>query len=278
MKKTKYLALVLVVAIMMMGAGYAIWSDQVFLTTTVKTGNFDMAITSLTTRTGDNEVQNEIQYANNNKGFHKTDWTHANLAATATGFNDNEAWVEFNGLYPGGAVQVDMKMTNRGTIPAKLKSVTVSEITESVPGLFNLLTAQTSWKADIDGAITLDVKDQQDDWAHVDNFAVWRDVKNAMTALVASTDEHNLVIEPNGWFALGDGEEDNCIVFKLDSSAGNKYQNANCKFKITFNWEQWAEDPLANPYEEYGGDGFIDGINTDWNTNNVANPGRGPRP
>jgi hypothetical protein len=261
MKKTKLIALTMVVAIMLMGAGYAIWSDQVFLTTTIKTGEFDIQITDVSTRTGDNEIQNEIQYAGGNKGFHKTDWTHANNAKV--GHNKNEAWVELRDLYPGGAVQVDIRMDNMGTLPAKLESIVVSNIDESVPGLFNLLTVQSSWKADIDGA----EDKKQDAYDHVDDFKYWRSVQDGMNALVDNTKAygtHGLVIEPGGWLALGDETEENCIVFKLDSSAGNKYQNASCKFKITFNWEQWASDPLAKPYEEYGGDGDKDGIQTSW--------------
>lgn len=256
MKKTKLIALTMVVAIMMMGAGYALWSDQLTLDTTVKTGKFDMQITEATTRTGDEELKNEEQYADGNKGFHKADWTHSKKV----GHNETSAWVEFNDLYPGGAVQVDLKMENMGTIPARLKSIVVSDVTESVPGLYNLLTAQTSWKADIDGAVE---KEEKDAYGHVEQFKVWRGVQDAMNTLVADTNAYGtngLVIEPGGWFALGDGTEDNCIVFKLDSSAGNTYQNANCKFKITFVWEQWASDPLANPYEVYGGDGDIDGV------------------
>ena len=42
MKKTKSLALVLVVAIMMMGAGYAYWTEDLTINTTVDTGILDV--------------------------------------------------------------------------------------------------------------------------------------------------------------------------------------------------------------------------------------------
>ncbi|WP_019228719.1 hypothetical protein [Sedimentibacter sp. B4] len=247
MKKTKLIALTMAVAIMMMGAGYAIWSDQVFLTTKVSTGNFDMTIDKITTRTGDNEKQNE----QHDPMWHSYDWT--NLVR-AEKLNANEAIVEFSDMYPGGVVQVDMTMVNNGSIPAVLKDVKVEYLSGNQE-LFNLLRAQTSWKADIDG------DGDQDDWAHVEwNKDPWYKLPAALKALVANTKSNNLVIEPNGWFALGDGTEDGCIKFKLDPSAGNEFQKQAVRFKITFDWEQWASDPNANGYDNYGGDGEIPGI------------------
>jgi hypothetical protein len=248
MKKTRFIALALVVAIMLMGAGYAAWSDQVFLTSTVRTGNFDMEITKLSARTGDNQAQNEAH-----------DWHHFDWTDTGTfEFNGTSAVVELKDLYPGGVVQIDMTMANSGTIPAKLKSIDVELLNESEEGLFDLLRAQTSWKADIDGA---DVPDKQDAWAHVEwDRDPWYKVPGALNALVNNLKDNNIVIEPNGYLSLGDGTEDGCIKFKLDPSAGNEYQNKSCKFKITFNWEQWATDPNANPYDGtdgYGGDGDV---------------------
>jgi hypothetical protein len=249
MKKTKLIALVMVVAIMLMGAGYALWSDQVSLTTKVSTGNFDMAITKVTTRTGDNQTQNEVH------NWHSYDWTHS----VSKSFTANEAIVEFGDMYPGGMVQVDMTMTNNGTIPAKLKSVDVEYLSGNEE-LFKLLRAETSWKADINGDGT------QDDWAHVE-WGTWYKLPKALKALVDNVNNNNLVIEPNGWFALGDGTEDGCIKIKLDPSAGNEFQNESVRFKITFDWEQWASNPNDNPYDDpgqgqtgpdgYGGDGDI---------------------
>lgn len=49
MKKTRYLALVLVVAIMMMGAGYAYWTDTLVVNSTVNTGYLDVDFTKIET-------------------------------------------------------------------------------------------------------------------------------------------------------------------------------------------------------------------------------------
>ncbi|NLC67743.1 MAG: hypothetical protein GX754_02925 [Clostridiaceae bacterium] len=250
MKKVRFISLALVAAIMLMGAGYAIWSDQTFATATVKTGLFDMAITNARVRTGDNELQNE----KHNPRWHSYDWTHGKVVW----FNANEAVVEFTDLYPGGMVQIDLLLENKGTLPAKLKSATV-EFLDGNEALFNLLRIQTSWKADIDG------DGNQDTWSHVENWQYWRPIQAGLNKLVEDTRSRNLVIEPGGWFSLGELEEEEeleegCIKIKLDSSADNSFQQQYCKFKITFNWEQWAADPNDNPYDGYGGDGDIPGI------------------
>jgi len=251
-KRAKFLMLVLIVAIMLIGAGYAIWNEELFLTTTVRTGKFDVEITGVGTRTGDDQRKNEAH------DWHKYDWTHGVKANTKVLPDGNSAIVEFKDLYPGGVVQVDMKFENKGTIPAKLKGARV-ELLSGNEDLFNLLRAQTTWKADVNGD---GVKDK---WAHVNQD--WWTVQRALDKLVESTNKVNLVIEPGGWFTLGaeseEVEEENCILFKLHPDAGNEYQNQYCKFKITFDWEQWAKDPTQNPYDGengYGGDGDIQEI------------------
>jgi hypothetical protein len=250
--KKKFLALTMASAIMLMGAGYAAWSDSTSLTSTVNTGKFDMQITDASLRTGSNQSQNQVH------NWHKYDWTKSGTVSHTS----SSVIASFDNLYPGGVVQVDSTTKNMGTVPAKLASVTV-EYLDGNRNLFNLLRAQTSWKADITGDGT------QDKYAHVEDFTTWRGLQDAMNQLVASTTSNNLVIEPKGWFALGDGTEDGCIQIKLDPGAGNEFQNQSCRFKITFNWDQWASDPNSNPYDAnadsskgdvlpgYGGDGDL---------------------
>ncbi len=242
MKKTKLIALTMAVAIMLMGAGYAIWSDQVFLDTTVRTGKFDMAITSLTTRTGDREDANLAHK------WHQYDWTHSGEKS----FNANQATVEFLDLYPGGVVQLDMMMKNLGTIPAKLVSVDVEQIGGNEK-LYEYLQANTTWKADIDGKAE---PNEEDKYGHVNKQ--WYSVDGAMEALVADLTKNNIIIEPNRWLKLGDDTEAGCIYFRLNPDAENDLQNKSVKLKFTFNWEQWASDSDSNPYTNYGGNGDFD--------------------
>ncbi|MGE4274018.1 MAG: hypothetical protein AB7E31_14345 [Desulfitobacterium sp.] len=244
--KKKFLAIAMASAVMLTGAGYAAWTDSTVLESTVRTGNFDMQISKASTRTGDNQAQNEAH------DWHSYDWTHSGQVW----FDANTAVVEFKDLYPGGMVQVDLTQVNKGSIPAKLKSVEVKYL-EGNRAVYNNLLAQSSWKADING------DGSQDAWDHVDGWKTWDSLSEEVNQLIASTDQRNLVIEPNGWFALGDGTEDGCIKFKLNPDVGNEFQNQSVKFQIKFNWEQWATDPDANPYDKgvdlpgYGGDGDL---------------------
>lgn len=250
MRKTRFIALALAVAVMLMGAGYALWSDKTVVTTTVKTGNFNMDITSASIRTGDMELANERM------GWHWYDWTHGDYHRDVK-ISDNKKSVviEARDLYPGGAFRFDMRVKNNGTIPAKIKSIDVEKLYESKEGLFDLMGAKYTWNIDVDS-------DGNYDHLHFGGGNNWRSIQNSMNHLVASASNMNLVIEPGDSIGFGSEDEPGCIEFKLDPSAGNEYQNQRCVFKITFNWEQWASDPAANPYPYYGnyGDGDITGI------------------
>lgn len=236
MKKTKFIALALAVALMVMGAGYAYWTDSVTLTNKITTGNFDMQITDATTRTGDNQSQNE------DHDWHQYDWTHK---VSVDDSDPNIAIVEFDDMYPGGQVDVTLNTKNMSTIPAKLKSIDV-ELIDGNEEVFNLLKAQSSWKADIKG------DGEKDAWKHVEQFKHWRNLENALENKFIQSVE-GLVIEPNGYLNTR-------VALKLDPSAGNDLQNKTLKFKVTFNWEQWSTNPQSNPYDGdngYGGDGDL---------------------
>lgn len=245
MRKTRFIAMVLVVALMLVGAGYAAWSDQVFLKTTVRTGNFNMEVTKAGLRTGDNDSQN---YAHN-PPWSQYDWTHSGDIDIVNG---NTVEVEFLDLYPGGVVHVDMTTTNKGTIPAKLKSIDV-EFTGGNEELFNNLLAAVSWKADITG------DGVQDKYGHVNELKFLYGVERTLEVeTIEQLNDRNIVIEPGGWLSFDSNEEveeDNCIRFMLNPEAGNEFQNKNCRFKVTFNWEQWSTTPGVDNRDTYGGDG-----------------------
>lgn len=241
MKKTKLIALTMAVAIMMMGAGYAIWSDQVFLDTTIRTGDFDMQITKATVRTGYRQADNEVHH------WHHFDWTDGNSSDNVT-YDANTAVVELKDLYPGGVVQVDMTTTNNGTIPAKLASVNVQFLGGNAD-LFNSLLAKTTYKVDINGDKVMDYNDNVQ--------RPWQPIQTAMNTFVSDTINNNIVVEPEGWLSLGLDDEDGCIQFKLSEDAPNALQNQSVRFKMTFNWEQWTTNPNSNPYHDYGGDGDL---------------------
>lgn len=239
MKKTRFIALALVVALMLMGAGYAAWSEPLSLTSTVKTGNFNMEITQASIKTGDDYAKNHSH------NWHEYDWTHDGDQEVSIYNNKNQVIVEFKDLYPGGCVGLGMTAKNIGTIPAKLKSIKV-EFLSGNEALFNALQAQSCWKADIKGDGTYGNSH------HVNNWNNWYGVKRELeTELINSLNDENVIIEPDGSLMF----INNGFKFRLSPSAGNDLQNEGCKFKITFNWEQWSTDPNTDNFTTYGGDG-----------------------
>jgi len=108
MKKTKFLALVLVVAIMMMGAGYAAWQETLTINHTVSTGNVDVDLAN------GNIVVYSTEDATTPDGL-------TNRKAEVVG-NEQEATVRLTNLYPGAKVVATIPVTNNSTIPVKYLS------------------------------------------------------------------------------------------------------------------------------------------------------------
>lgn len=112
MKKTKYLALVLVVAIMMMGAGYALWTDTLVVNSTVKTGILDVDFIEIA------EPVNDPTLVTVYSGI-ETLSTHAD----DNGWDRDKVVVRIGNLYPGAKVTRTITLKNVGTIPVKVDSL-----------------------------------------------------------------------------------------------------------------------------------------------------------
>ena len=113
MKKSKFLALVLTVAVMLMGAGYAYWTDSVKINNTVKTGNLEVKLEQ-----GDIEVS---EYA---CGCVDLDPCDAHTAK-----------VRLCNLYPGAKAHVSIPFKNVGTIPVKFDGVPTNTAPTGSDGL-----------------------------------------------------------------------------------------------------------------------------------------------
>lgn len=113
MKRTKFLALVLVVAIMMMGAGYAAWQETLTINHTVSTGNVDVDLSNGTAVVFENDTINTPD------GLEHT--------PTVVG-SEQEATVTLTNLYPGAKVVVTIPVKNNSTMPVKYESTTSSGV------------------------------------------------------------------------------------------------------------------------------------------------------
>lgn len=114
MKKSKFLALALAIAVMLMGAGYAAWTDQLNITDTIKTGHLDVHFVDLE---GNSELTladyetGSVSYTQDGEGG-QNDWD----TATAT----------INNVYPGGNFTIKYRLFNNSTMPVKLQSLSLS--------------------------------------------------------------------------------------------------------------------------------------------------------
>lgn len=221
MKRTKVLALVLAVSIMLMGAGYAAWTDTFYVQNTVSTSNLDM------------QIDNAYFYDGDNLGEPQRAWTEATID-----YRDaNALVVTASDLYPGADVRLDIYSSNHSNVPVKFDSATV-EFLEGDWALFNELSARGAIQYDTDGP---EVKflPYSESFGYNTNPAL-----NKLTNLSANLQGalDGMVLHENGTLYFDDTEE-GCIRFGLPITAGNEFQNKTCKFKITFNFGQ--TDPAA---------------------------------
>lgn len=105
MKRTKFLALVLAVAVMLMGAGYAIWTDAITINNTVNTGHVNVTVQNGT-----------IAFDELVTGSAVVDTIDA---------TNHTAAVTLNNLYPGAVNTITIPYTNNSTIPVKFSAAPI---------------------------------------------------------------------------------------------------------------------------------------------------------
>ena len=119
MKRTRLLAFSLVFALMLMGVGYAYWSDTLTVEGTVDTGTLDvnytetMAVTYL-------EDFSDGTFGSNNEAYDGTGVTAvATGSIVPTSEVDDSVDVALGNLYPGCEGTIHFQVINDGTIPVK---------------------------------------------------------------------------------------------------------------------------------------------------------------
>lgn len=115
MKKVKYIALILVLALGLIGGAYAAWTDVLNVAGTVATGDINVVFTEAVSNdagdTGDpgqpegkDVASTEVDIINEGKALKVT----------------------VNNAYPGYVSRVDYKVKNNGSVPVKLQNKTVT--------------------------------------------------------------------------------------------------------------------------------------------------------
>ncbi|NMA95953.1 MAG: hypothetical protein GX974_07925 [Clostridiales bacterium] len=118
MKRTKFILMAVVVALVLMGAGYAAWSQVFELRGTVSTGELFVDVTQ-----GDHEYEvldSDGEIVTDGELDTKEDYLDLSVNSSKTGEGEGETLTEINftlnDMYPGTRVISNLKFTNRGTI------------------------------------------------------------------------------------------------------------------------------------------------------------------
>jgi predicted ribosomally synthesized peptide with SipW-like signal peptide len=113
------LFMVLVILLALLGVGYALWSDTLVITGTVETGNVDMAFSPCTTN--DEGVDPGYEKDVASCGCEPSD---GDLSDGTDDTGPDALTISIENGYPSYSCEVSYDMTNMGSIPVHLYSVT----------------------------------------------------------------------------------------------------------------------------------------------------------
>lgn len=145
MKKTKFLALSLVVALGLTGTAFAYWGQDIASNTTVNTGKLEVAV--------QNPECRAYVYGGDNSGNAWDGWVITDFGTVAnaknlvpaeirdkyvkTSVNNNIVTANVANMYPGSKINVVYDVLNTGSIPVKIKSLTVGQMTSTLADHYN---------------------------------------------------------------------------------------------------------------------------------------------
>lgn len=141
MKRSKLLALTLVVAIMMMGAGYAAWTDVLKLNTTINTGELEISL--------EQPIVSSVNVKELTPDGVRAANAEDNIIVTAPDINLESKTVtfEFENLFPGTQAYTTFWARNTGTMPVAINAIDLSWETkddgpDNIESLANAITVQ----------------------------------------------------------------------------------------------------------------------------------------
>lgn len=171
MKKIGLLCLALVLALGSLGVGYAMWSDTLTIKGNVNTGEVHVIFASQY----DNDVKNDDPNVPGSwSGFPSPTWSgtryNKDVGSTTSTYEGTSAQFLITNGYPSywGSVIWDVK--NTGTIPVKLHSVTLVELSKGGDPVWTgsfALTIGTRYYVDVDVPLIDTSLDAGDDFSFI---------------------------------------------------------------------------------------------------------------
>lgn len=200
MKKTKIIVLSLFISIMLIGAGYAAWTEKIGLDGIVKTGDLKVELYS------DSNFP-YIEY-NDNYGF---DYVNSSIIQ----LNKKKLRVIISNLYPGAVSYIGSKIKNTGSKPAIFNGFSIEFDTLSDLELkSNLKVAGNFIKISNTGDVT-----------HLGSFVCKSyELEKCLESIL-----HGIVLEPGDLLTF-DNPQDSIVINKVneDLLSYNHYNNKNC--------------------------------------------------
>ena len=219
MKKTKMLVATLVCAVLLMGVGYAWWTDSISINGTVATGNMDVIW----------ENCEPLLPLVLTGPYIKTD---VDASEDAINFT-------FSNLYPGGFANIDCVAKNNSSIPVKVQRarIDVNADQELLPYLevavlFHKLN-KNGWPVLGSYGVT--------DFVPIDKLA---DVLNSssLKGMTLNPGERIVFGVPEGeespYDLDGDGIGEECFLFRVKSSASNGTMDKDVNFTLYLDFQQ----------------------------------------
>lgn len=223
MRKVRILALVLVVAVMLVGAAYALWNDDITLTTQAEMGKMDVDVICMS-----NHVY-PISYMPGIPGWLEGPFEdYMNPLYGYISWDMQSVNVVVGDLYPGAMYGLDFKVKNTGDVPIKLSDVVIN--CSDNWNLFSKLTGTFQFK-------------YQSAYYTSEEITVGPYLlSNATLGDYIANCCADLVLYPGdeivGWGASQDVGKTIMNVFVDDTITGDEFEEQETAFTIDFIWEQ----------------------------------------
>ena len=228
--------MVLVVAIMAMGAGYAAWNEQITIKTTATTGELKVEF-----------IDNCFFPA---LGVFDNKPLTPNYLTGSIVHGPKVTTVTVNKMYPGSTAVFDLRADNLGTIPAKFDNADVA----FAQGASQLLKDNLLVYGQIIHMRGNNIVDWYDisEWSWGSGFVPvtlgglenrLNHILNGLQLKVGDylvfdvTDEYKAHLEEV--VGVNDSEQANCIYLNLPMSVGNDLEDEAASFDIVFNFKQF---------------------------------------
>ena len=227
MKRTKFLALVLVAAIALMGAGYAWWTDTLVVDSTVNTGYLDVDFTSYS-----HEPSSEwVKVADHHiKALADDGEDYPN------GSRDNVV-LTINDMYPGSYVEQTVTLTNVGTMPVNLSQIDInSDADDDILGKMHI-TVNDFESTDFENGVA-SVELDSFWWGH--NHWYWEECTSSCPKYDGGTDPDSDP-DPDSKYYLEPGEKTDFVIrYELDETADDDItENKDLTFQLTIEATQY---------------------------------------